>query len=461
MSSLHAPVSRRVLLPLMELQQRARPSRRLDVVAFRAGLAFRGSAWSWSDDEKRNWMLGRLRSVLRSAARDTTYYRSLFARAGFDPQRDFSFEDFAELPVLEREAVREAGRELVSRATDPRRLTKDATGGSTGAPTVIWVGPEERGWSQSAIEFYLARAGAPRGSGVALLWGHHLDAAHRETVRERVRDAVANVLWLDCFRLSPERLGEYHERLERWRPACVVAYASALASLADHVLERGHRPSYPTRCFVTGAEKLLPGQRERIERAFPGKPVHERYGSRDVGPIGFQLEAPSSLAYAVDWPNILVEPEHGGDQSAILVTKLHADGMPMIRYRLGDIGRFGPDSTPGRPALELLEVVGRDVDRIWLPDGRWVHPIEFPHLMKEHPVREYTVLQRADYAVEVQVVPRQGFSEESRVAILSTLRSNLPGIPLDVVVVEELARTAASKLRHIVSEVEAERASGA
>ncbi len=441
----------------MELQGMMRPSRRPAAAAFRSSLGFRERAWGWSAEAKRAWILARLRAVVRKAARDTPYYEELFESAGFDPRRDFTFDDFAGLPVLERDDVQKAGEKLLSHSVDRRALMRDATGGSTGSPTVVWVGPEEQGWRASGIEFFLARVGAPRGSGTCFFWGHHLDPVARETTRQRMQDAVANVRWLDCFRLSPDRLEEYHRTLAKWRPVCVVAYASALAALAEHVLERGYQPSYPERCFVTGAEKLLPGPRQQIERAF-GKPVHERYGSRDVGPIGFQLDPASSPSFAIDWPNVLVEPEWGAGEPSILITKLHADGMPMIRYRLGDLARFAPDAAPGWPALELLEVVGRDVDRIWLPDGRWVHPIEFPHLMKDHPVREYTVVQRADYAVQIQVVPRPGFDEESRLAILGVVRANLPGIPVDVVVVDDLAGTRASKLRHIVSEVEAQKA---
>ena len=172
-----------------------------------------------------------------------------------------------------------------------------------------------------------------------------------------------------------------------------------------------------------------------------------------MGPIGFQLDPGTSLAYSVDWANVLVEPEIHANEPSILVTKLHADGMPMIRYRIGDLGRFSQDSAPGHPAFELREVVGRDIDRIWLPDGRWVHPIGFPHLMEDHPVREFTVHQRADYSVQIQIVPRTGFDEESRHGIVTTVTANLPGVPVEVVLMDELPRTMANKLRPIVSEV--------
>src|SRR6185295_19647117 len=98
--------------------------------------------------------------------------------------------------------------------------------------------------------------------------------------RDRLSAFVHNIRWFDCFRLSSKILESYHREFERWQPACIIAYASALGDLAEHVLRRGHKPSYPVCCFVTGAEKLLAGHREAIESAF-GRPVHERYGSRD------------------------------------------------------------------------------------------------------------------------------------------------------------------------------------
>jgi phenylacetate-CoA ligase len=219
------------------------------------------------------------------------------------------------------------------------------------------------------------------------------------------------------------------------------------------VLERGYEASYPARCFVTGAEKLLPEHREKIARAF-GRPVHERYGGRDVGYIAFQMRPEATLDYQVDWANVLVEPETGEAESSILITKLHGDGMPMIRYRVGDIGRFPQASRPGHAALVLHEVVGRDTDRIWLPDGRWITGLQIPHMMKDYPVREYMFTQRRDYSVEIKIVPKTEFSAHSRRQLLATVQANLPGLKIATTMVDEIPRTKANKWRPVVSEVE-------
>ena len=158
--------------------------------------------------------------------------------------------------------------------------------------------------------------------------------------------------------------------MERFRPASIIAYASALGYLAEHVLSRNYKPNYPTRCCVTGGEKLWSRHRRAIEEAF-SRPVHERYADRAAGCLGVQLE-PGSLEYTIDWSYTLVEPELPEPDSPILVTKLHADAMPMIRYRIGDMGHFPAGSKPGYPTLVLSDVLGRSLDRIVMPDGRWI-----------------------------------------------------------------------------------------
>jgi phenylacetate-CoA ligase len=450
----HEFISRRACIPLSYAGRMVRGSTRPSYLAFGEGLRFRQQATAWSDDHKREWMLGALHRTVRHAWHSTPFYREWIRQADFDPRSDFSFDEFARLPVLERSDLRTAGRQAVNSAIAPAQLHHDATGGSTGVPTEIWKGPEERGWRESGQEYFMRRIGVPNGSSIALLWGHHLDPVHRISLTDRLHDWWQNLSWYDCFRLSPETLRTYHDVLQRRRPQAIIAYASALDALAELVAKSEERPTYPRRAFVTGAEKLFPHQREVIERTFE-RPVHERYGARDIGLIGFQTDPRTSLTFEIDWANILVEPVDQGGTTDILITKLHADGMPMLRYRVGDIGRFHSGARPGNPTLELEEVVGRDVSRLWLPDGRWVHGLSIPHLMKGYPVREFQLVQRADLAIEVRIVPTEQYRDESGRELLGIIRDNVPGLPVSLHIVTEIPRTAAGKWHPVLSEARA------
>ena len=441
-------LSSRILVPLYQLQRRIRPSTRSAVRHFDEGIRFRNETQGWSEDEKRQWILARLRMVVRRANQDTPYYRELFQRVGFDPSADFGFEDFAQLPVLEREDVQQAGLALVSAAIPPHQLRKDATGGSSGKPVEIWMGPEELGWRESGIDWFMVRIGVPRGSRVALLWGHHLDPVASDRLADRARDFVNNVSWYESLRLSHGKLSGYHRALCRRPATCIVAYAKALNDLAAVVRDLDVQPNYPTRCMVTGAEKLMPSQRELIERVF-GRPVHERYGSRDLGVIAFQLQGEEHGEFEVDWSNLMVEPETSERASSLLITKLHGDGMPMLRYRIGDVARFPETNSPGFPSFVLREIQGRITDRLWLPDGSWVDGSEFPHMMKDHPVLDFQAVQHRDMSVEVLVVPADEFTDESQHTIAATLMANLRGVEIVLKQVEEIPRGASNKWRPV------------
>ncbi len=451
-SDVHEAISRRLLLPAGRLRRMVHPARRQAESAYSRGMSGRKELQRLGLEERRDWVLNRLRLVVRHAAEEIPYYRELFSRVDFDPKADFSFDDFAKLPVLEREDIRSAGQNLISPRIPKELLVKDATGGSTGTPTQIWLGPEEIGWRESGLEYSMQRIGVPTGVSTAFFWGHNLDPINRDSLRDRFHDFEQNRRWFDCFRLSPEVFERYHREFQEWKPACIVAYASALGHFAHYLRERGHKPDYPAQCFVTGAEKLLPVHRETIREVFK-RPVHERYGSRDAGLMAFQYDPDHTLDFEVDWSNTLIEPETNDTRASMLITKLHADGMPMLRYRIGDVARFPEGARPGHPAFVLHEIVGRESARLWLRDGRWVMAEEFPHMLKDFPVKEYMVVQKADYSVQLRIVPRNGFSEENKQRIRETMGVNLPGLELSVVLVDEIPRTAANKWTPVVSEV--------
>ena len=262
-------LTQNIFIPLSHIRRGWRKDMRPIFENYQQGLKFRREAKNWSEEQKCEWILARLRFSVRRAAAETGYYHELFQKIGFDAKADFSFEDFAKLPVLERDDISNAGGKLITNIIPRNKLLKDATGGSTGTPTEIWLGAEERGWAESAIDFSFEKIGIPAGAKTAYFWGHHLDPQAADNFRDRVRSFVTNVRYFDCFRLSPEILEQYHAEFEKWSPDCIVAYASALGHFAEYLREKGIRPkNYPHICFVTGAEKLFPRTSSKPSKKF-------------------------------------------------------------------------------------------------------------------------------------------------------------------------------------------------
>ena len=433
--------------------RRARPAHRAIARTAQESERFRREAWSWSEPDRGAWILRALRGVLVEAAAGSPFYRERLAAAGIDPAT-VTFDGFARLAPLDRDALAAESGRMQLLETSAAGVIRDSTGGSTGQPTVVWKGALERGWREGGGEFFMRRAGIPFGARTAYLWGHHLDASARDGWTDRLRHLRDNVVWLDCFRLSPGLLLDHHARLNRLRPDCVIAYGGALAELARVVETSGMPPRYPRVAFVTGAEKVWAHERERIERVF-GKPLFERYGSRDVGLMAFQAGADASRGFEVDWPNMLVEPETDEEESNLLVTKLHADAFPLIGYRIGDRARFPRGSRPGTPVVRLEEILGRVLEMVRVGPERWVSGATFPHMFKDYPVADSQVYQAADGSVEVRVVTTSAaeWTDEVHRRFTAALERVLGETPLHVKLVAEIPRTESNKRRPVISEL--------
>lgn len=425
-----------------------RPATRDAWMSYRAAFDARDVHHRADATARRSFVLAELRQQVRYAAL-LPFWRERFERAGIAHDGEFSFADFARLPVLERGDIAAAGDALLHPAVPPALRRKMATGGSSGTPTVTWTGPVERGWGESAIEQFERLVGVTPSSRRALLWGHNLDPVTRESMRDRVEDWLENREWFDCFRLSDDRLRAYHARLQDFRPDVMVAYASALATLAEALDGTGQpAPRYPRIGFITGAEKLYPAQRELIERVFR-RPVFERYGGRDLGMLASQT-TPGDTRYRVDTANVFLEIEDGSAEGSLLVSKLHADAMPLFRYRSGDIARVSRDEA-GLLVTTIDEVLGRELARVWLPDGRWMHGTVVPHLLKDFAISDYQLVQAEDYSTTLHVVTREGYDAATERDILAALRHSLPDIPLTIAPVPSIERGAAGKWMPVVS----------
>jgi phenylacetate-CoA ligase len=409
-------------------------------------------AWEHGSPESRQrWVLRELREIVRWAGEHVPYYRGLFRKVGFDPAADFTLADYQQLPVLEKETVRNCADALIAEGFSRNTLRANVTGGSTGVPLRFWQDARNTAWRDTVTEWAYARVGFRVGDRLGLFWGVNLDPWAQQPTGAWVRDWLAHQQKHDCFRLSDAILDRVDSRLSKYRPDFLRGYSAALAALARRLSERGSQPSYPRRGIITGAEKLDAHQRALIEAAFQ-VPVFESYGSRDCGLLAMQLSAADQRLYVVGI-NLLIEPYGEPDPisgTEIVVTVLHNQAMPFLRYRIGDRARLPADAS--EPPIEIFEeVIGRTLDHIRLPDGRLIHSTMFMRLFRDRDIWEYQVRQEEDGTVQVFLVAGPRLTSEHLERIERILRDNLCGVPLSVSLVPAIERSLAGKLRPVIS----------
>jgi len=181
---------------------------------------------------------------------------------------------------------------------------------------------------------------------------------------------------------------------------CTPTYA---LRLADEARQRGlDMRDSAIRITVHAGEPgaSIPETRRRIQEAFGAK-TFDHAGMTEMGAYGFECESQSGLhinedefiAEVID-PKTL-EPVGDGQKGELVLTNLGRVGMPLIRYRTGDLGVISrqPCACGRRWARLAGGVLGRADDMITVR-GVNVFPSAIENIVRRHP-------EVVEFAIEV------------------------------------------------------------
>ena len=254
------------------------------------------------------------------------------------------------------------------------------------------------------------------------------------------------------YHMTPKNLRAYVDEVHSSPARYVQGYPSSIHLVARALLE-ADRPLPVGRLagVFTSSESLLAYQRETIERAF-GAPIVDRYGVSEFAVSMTQCEA-GRLHVDMEFCIVEVEATEETDDSEtgpLLITGLAHDATPLLRYRIGDVGtRAKTPCLCGRAGDTFLEVDGRIEDYVLTPDGRLVGRMD--HVFKEQlEVAEAQILQHDQGSIDVQIVPRAGYTEASERSVIREIRNRLgQEIAIRMRLVSSIAREPNGKFRAV------------
>lgn len=427
------------------------PGRHTQSLSFKEGLEYRHTFYQKNALEQNRAQLSTLQKVVQQARQSVPYYKEKLRALPDDFPK--SFADYRRLAPLDKATIKTRKNDLLAQDCNPAQLIACATSGSTGEPTVIYISQSANGWRLSGEQYYYALLGCRPGKRVARLYGGEVESKSNRLHLGQLKNWAFNRLYYDCLTLDEEYLLKTHAGFKRFAPDIIIAYSSAIYLLALTLERKRIRPNYPRQVILCAAEKLETYQRVVVERVF-GVPVVERYGSRDVGQMAYQLPGPGRN-FQIDRCSCLIEPDGLPDENglaSVLVTTLRNPVMPLLRYRIDDLARFPRDWTFDQPVTFLSEIVGRTCDYILLPGGKKVSGGVMDILFQDRDVNAYQVVQRSDTSVCVKIVPGPTLNITQRGEIQRIIRAHLIGVPLDFEYPAEIPRTTAhAKLRPVIS----------
>jgi phenylacetate-CoA ligase len=400
----------------------------------------------------------RLSQLLAYAERHVPYYRELFADLRITSRDVRSLRDFAELPVLTKDIVRERQRDLVSQDPEIGPLVAHHSGGSTGAPLRFFHDRRYMDISDAGTYRNLQQAGWTPGDMQAFFWGWNDRLYAMSPWEFELRQWLRRSYQFDPFHADPPTMARWVKKWRQIRPIVAAGYASTVARFAEYVLDAGIELE-PLRGVCTTAEKLYPAQRELITRAF-GCRVHDCYGSSEVRHIATEC-ARGRMHVNADLVVLEVDrPAAGGAGPApFIVTSLWAYGMPFIRYRNEDCGALvegGCSCGSGFPLLDLQ--ISRLTDHFVFPGGRVVHGEFFTHLMYGATgIESFQFHQTAPDRITLWIVPAgadaAGREATVRRAVAEVQSLSTSPVAVDVREVERIPLSSAGKHRFTRSDV--------
>lgn len=412
-------------------------------------------------DDARALQLRLLGRLLDHAERTVPYYRELFREQGITARDVRTLDDFARLPVLTKDIIRERGADMVSEAADRAALLAHHSGGSTGVPLSFYRDRDYLDWSDAGTWRNLAQCGWRPGDMLGFVWGYNAKLDAMPKWEFELRQYLRRSYQFDPFASGPDDFDRWVHVWRRVRPRAVLGYASTVARFAEHLNATGQTVPAALGVFTT-AEKLYPQQRLSIAKAF-GCSVFDLYGSSEVQNIAAECPA-GSIHVNADYAVVETdEPPAPGMAAPLLVTSLRAYAMPFIRYRNEDTGTLVDGACACGGGFPLMRLdIARLSDNFVLPGGKVVHGEYFTHLMYGSAgVASFQFHQTAVDRIVLRVVPDASVANgaEGRaaavrrsIAEIAKLSPDAP-VTVDVEEVDAIALSSAGKHRFTRSDV--------
>jgi phenylacetate-coenzyme A ligase PaaK-like adenylate-forming protein len=334
-----------------------------------------------SPAESRAARWAKLSAMLEHCWERVPFYRALWAREGVDPRRFCSEDDLEHLPTITKDDLRQAQRSGALRVDDARAQPLTTSGTTTGEPFRVWIGFREyqRKYANHLRQLYIAgwRLGM---RSAALHYSGHGQFRGRYSGRHDDREAwqgwrnLALALAHRRKVLSPYDRGStgddaivarWYQDLKRHRPVLVDTFYVNVLLLLDYIRRHDVEPLSIPLLFVL--HTLTAREQDRLAREFRAE-VFNRYSPHECEGIAFACDRHRGMHAALD--SYVVEildrdgrPAPPGEIGRIVVTDLENRTMPLIRYRIGDLGHWLGEPCPcGRTFPLMGDLDGREAD---------------------------------------------------------------------------------------------------
>jgi phenylacetate-CoA ligase len=210
--------------------------------------------------------------------------------------------------------------------------------------------------------------------------------------------------------------------------------------MGETLLQDGIAPeTFPVKIALIGAEPHSEEARRRIESLL-GCKCYNSYGLTEMNGPGVAFECQEQAGMHV-WEDAYIfeivdryqqQPLEDGQWGELVMTTLTRQGMPLLRYRTGDITRIIPGDCPcGRKHRRIDRIVGR-VDDMFILKGVNIYPLQiervlmsFAEVGQNYLIELFSQGGKEDVKVKVELAENVKASSNLEKAIVRLLKDEL------------------------------------
>lgn len=362
-----------------------------------------------SEKELEELQLRKLKQTVEVAYKYSPFYRELYKREKVDPSDIKSLEDLEKLPFVKKQDLRDNYPFGFFTVPLSQIVRLHASSGTTGKPTVT-------GYTQADLELWtesLARglfsAGVRSDDVMQVAYGYGLFTGGLGFHYAGEKIGATTV---------PISSGNTQRQLDLMRDfgstvfTCTPSYMLYITEFAEKI-GLTIQDDTKLRMGFFGAEPWSEETKRRIEDK-TGIDAINVYGTSEIGgPVVTECQEKAGIHF---WGDIYIietiNPETGerlgeGEKGELVVTVLGKEGMPMIRWRTGDITAIIWEKCAcGRTHPRIERIIGRS-DDMFVIRGVNVFPsqIEYALMLLPEVAEHYQiVLERDEAGVDTMTV---------------------------------------------------------
>lgn len=381
-----------------------------------------------SAEDIREYQNKRLQEALAYLQEHSPYYQRMFRENGIDIAAIRTIDDLTGLPFTEKKDLQLYNRDFLCVPAE-KVIDYITTSGTLGDP--VTFGCTDRDLDRLAYneKKSFACAGVRPGNIVQLM----------TTLDKRFMAGLAYFLGIRALGASIVRVGNGMPELQwdtitRLRPDTIMCVPSFILRLIEYAEQHGidYRHSSIRRIIGIGE-----GLREQdFSLNLLGRRIHEKwdvelyatYSSTEMGATF--SECPYGCGGHVHPELIIVEiigednlPVPDGQVGEVVVTTLGVEGMPLLRFRTGDMSsKVTGQCRCGRNSYRLTPIVGRKNNMIKLK-GTTIYPPAINDVLDNTPyVVNYVVVVQDSSAGTDEVVVKVGVASTQPFDIVKDLK---------------------------------------